>query len=78
MDTATKTGMDAAKTASKRVLQKTTEVIGDLTGNKITDEITSVGKRKSKKKKMKDKKSTYHQEKDRKLLMTSDCFEHKM
>ena len=78
MDTATKTGMDAAKTASKRVLQKTTEVIGDLTGNKIADEITSVGKRKSKKKKMKDKKSTYHQEKDRKLLMNSDCFEHKM
>ena len=78
MDTATKTGMDAAKTASKRVLQKTTEVIGDLTGNKIADEITSVGKRKSKKKKMKDKKSTYHQEKDRQLLMTSDYFEHKM
>ena len=78
MDTATKTGMDAAKTASKRVLQKTTEVIGDLTGNKIADEITSVGKRKSKKKKMKDKKSTYHQEKGRKLLMTSDCFEHEM
>ena len=30
MDTATKTGMNAAKTASKRVLQKTAEATGDL------------------------------------------------
>ena len=37
MDTATKTGMDAAKTALKRVAQKTTEVTGDLIGNKIAD-----------------------------------------
>ena len=35
MDTETKTGIDAAKTASKRVAQKTAEVTGDLTGNKI-------------------------------------------
>ena len=44
MDTATKTGTDAAKTASKRVVQKTAEAAGDLTGNKITDKITSIGK----------------------------------
>ena len=30
MDTATKTGIDAAKTASKRVVQKTPEATGDL------------------------------------------------
>ena len=33
MDTATKTGIDAAKTASKRVVQKTAEATGDLIGN---------------------------------------------
>ena len=46
MDTATKTGIDAAKTASKRVVQKTAEATGDLIGNKIADEIISVGKSK--------------------------------
>ena len=51
MDTATKTGMDAAKTASKRVVQKTAEATGDLTGNKIADKITSIGKPKEKTKK---------------------------
>ena len=30
------------KTASKRVVQKTAEVIADLTGNKISNKITSV------------------------------------
>ena len=49
MDTATKTGIDAAKTASKRVVQKTSEATGDLIGNKITDKITSIGKAKEKK-----------------------------
>ena len=44
MDTATKTGINAAKTASKRVVQKTTEATGDLIGNKIADKITSIGK----------------------------------
>ena len=33
MDTATRTGVDAIKTASKRVVQKTAEAAGDLTGN---------------------------------------------
>ena len=50
MDTATKTGMDVAKTASKRVVQKTAEATGDLIGNKIADKITSLGKTKSKEK----------------------------
>ena len=48
--TATKTGIDAAKTASKRVVQKTAEATGDLIGNKIADKITLSGKTKSKEK----------------------------
>ena len=48
MDTATKTGIDAAKTASKRILQKTAEATRDLIGNKIADKITSIGKAKEK------------------------------
>ena len=48
MDTATKTGMDAAKTALKIVVQKTAEATGDLIGNKIADKITSIGKPKEK------------------------------
>ena len=35
MDTAIKIGMDAAKSISKRVVQKTAEATGDLTKNKI-------------------------------------------
>ena len=42
IDTATKTGTDAAKIASKRVVQKTAEATGDL--------ITSIGKPKEKEK----------------------------
>ena len=48
MDTATKTEKDAAKTASKRVVQKTAEATRDLIGNKIADKITSIGKPKEK------------------------------
>ena len=48
IDTATKTGIDAAKTTSKRVAQKTAEATGDLIGNKIADKITSIGKPKEK------------------------------
>ena len=50
MDTATKTGINAAKTASKRVVQKTAEATRDLIGNKIADKITSIGKPKEKEK----------------------------
>ena len=50
IDTATKTGIDAAKTASRRVVQKIAEATGDLIGNKKADKITSLGKRKSKEK----------------------------
>ena len=44
MDTATKTIIDAAKTAPKRVVQKTAEATGYLIGNKIANKITSIGK----------------------------------
>ena len=50
MDTATKTGIDAAKTVSKRVNQKTAGATGDLIGNKIADKITLVGNSKEKEK----------------------------
>ena len=50
MDTATKTGRDAAKTASKRVVQKTAEATDDLIRSKMTDKITSLGKTKTKEK----------------------------
>ena len=48
MDSETKTGMDAAKTTSKRVVQTTAEATGNLIGNKIADKITSIGKPKEK------------------------------
>ena len=51
MDTSAKIGIDAAKTASKRVVQKTARATGDLVGNKTTDKIiTSIGKTNSKQK----------------------------
>ena len=64
MDTATKTGIDAAKTASKRVIQKNPEATGDLIGNKIANKITSLVEQKVTKKR-KYKKYTYHQKKTR-------------
>ena len=54
MDTATKTGIDAAKTASKRVVQKTAEATGHMIGNKTSDKITSVGKSKEKTEKVEE------------------------
>ena len=48
MDNATKTGIDDAKTASERVVQKTAEATGDLIENKIADKIISIGKPKEK------------------------------
>ena len=54
MDTATKTGVDAAKTASKRVVQKTAEATEDLIGNEIADKITYVGKSENKQKENKN------------------------
>ena len=50
MDTATRTGADAAKTTSKRIAEKTEEATWDLIGNKIADKITLIGKPKEKEK----------------------------
>ena len=52
MDSATKTGIDAAKTTSKRVVQKTEGAKVNLIGNKIADKIT-LGKSKINKNKRK-------------------------
>ena len=46
MNTATKTGIDTAKTGSKRVVKNPAEATGDLIANKIADKIASVGKSK--------------------------------
>ena len=50
MDTATKTGIDTAKTASKQAVQKNAESTRDLIGNKTANKITSLRKTKSKEK----------------------------
>ena len=50
MDTAKKQGTNFAKTAVKKIVQKSTEAAGDLIGNKIADKITTLGKSKNKEK----------------------------
>ena len=67
MDDTRKTGIDAAKTASKQVVQKTAEATGDLIGNKTADKITLLSKTKSKDKK---RQEIYIPQKKGKLLMT--------
>ena len=76
LDSANKSATDAIKNASKRTIQKTAEATGDLTDKKIADKITSVSKKSKKPKVMKlmmnqkhQKKDTYLQKKDNKLLM---------
>ena len=76
MDTATKTGIDAAKTTSQRVVQKTAEATEDLIG--IKQLIKLLHWANQKKKQRKQKKVTFHHKKDNKLLMTLNFFEHKM
>ena len=44
----TTTGIDVAKTASKRVIQKSAEATGVAIGNEIADKITSISKPKEK------------------------------
>ena len=70
MDTATKTGMDAAKTAFKPVAQKAAETTGDLIGNKIAEKITSLGKTKSKEKK--DERQEIYISPEKRQLITDD------
>ena len=72
MDTETKTGIDQAKTPSKRVVQKAAEATGDLIGNKIADKITLIGKSKEKKSR-RNLHSTI--KKDNRLLTILNYFE---
>ena len=74
MPTLTKTGTDAAKTASKWLVQKTGEAT-DLIGNKIADKITSLSKTKGKEKEGERQEIYIPPEKNIKLLMTWDCFD---
>ena len=48
-----------------------------MTGNKIADKITSIDKSK-KRKKQKSRRNLHSTRKDNKLMMTLNCFEHKM
>ena len=50
MDTAQKPGTNFAKTAGKKIVQKSAEATRDLVGNKIADKITSLGKSRNKEK----------------------------
>ena len=50
IDTTKKQGNEFAKTAGKRIVQKSAEATGDFIGNKIADKITSLGKSKNKEK----------------------------
>ena len=59
IEAATNTGIVAAKTASKTIVQKAAEATGNLMGNEIADKITSVGKTKTKEK---EKENTNKQE----------------
>ena len=70
------TGIDGAKTTTKRVVQKTAESTGDLIENKIADKINSMGK--PKKKQKNQQKFLFHQKKDIKLLMTLNYFDWKI
>ena len=72
MDTATKTGINAAKTASKKVVQKTAEAIGDLIRNKIAGKINQKIKRIMNQTEY--KKVIYHQKNFDKSLMNQDFF----
>ena len=54
MDTATKAGINAAKTASKKVVQKIADATGALSGNKRADKITSLCKLREKAKKVEE------------------------
>ena len=76
LDNAKKSTTHAIKAASKRAIQKTAEATGDLIGNKIADRITNVLKKHktinqkqiATVRKTYQKKDTYHQKKDNKLL----------
>ena len=56
IDTTKNQGSEFAKTAGKRIVQKSAEATGDLIGYKIADKITSLGKSKNKEKETREEK----------------------
>ena len=66
MDIATKTGIDAPKTASKRVVQKSAQATADLIENKIADKINSLVKPKEKNKEC--RRNLYSAEKRQQII----------
>ena len=76
MDTATKAEIDAPKTASKRVVQKTAEAIADLVGNKVANKINSLGKTKSKEKEDEKQEVNIPPEKKQQIINNLRLFWH--
>ena len=75
-DTAIKTGKDFDMSAGKKIVHKSAEATGDLIGDKIADQITSVSKNHKMKKYSQlklimkyQKRDIFLQKKDNKLLM---------
>ena len=70
MDTATKRGIDAAKTAFKRVVQKTAAATGnELEIKQLIKLLQQVNQKKRKKKKQKkQKKFTFYQKKIQQII----------
>ena len=78
MDTATKTGIDAAELHLKDQFKKLQKLRETWLEIKKLIKLLQQPNQKKKKKQKKQKKFTFQQTKDNKLLMTLDCFEPKM
>ena len=71
IDTTKKQGSEFAKTADKRIVQKSAEATGDLIGNKIADKITELGISKNKEKETSEEEEIIiPPKKDNRLLTT--------
>ena len=68
IDTTKKQGSEFARTAGKRIVQKSAEATGDLIGNKIADKITSFGKLKNKEKETSEEEITIPPEKRQQII----------
>ena len=69
LDHAKQSPTDSFKITSKRVIQKTTEAIGNLIGNKIADRIMKVSKNSQQNHSETVTKDIYLRKKDKKLLI---------
>ena len=68
IDTTKKQGNEFAKTAGKKIVQRSAEATGDLIGNKIADKITSLGKSKNKENETNEEKIIIPPEKRQQLI----------